>query len=633
MTSMTQLTQQLEQRTTALQQRLPQPKDERLRPFYDVLEQVRRSQLPSFRPLLPLLFRLKGKPYRLEDYFPFEPFFRTRMPTMMLLKTGRQVSKSTTLCVQSILWSAALPFFSTLHIAPFFETIRRFSHQYVRAFLEQSPFCSQLVDPSMNNVLQRSLRNGSVLYFSYAFLDAERTRGYPTDKNVIDETQDINYSLVPIIHETLSGSPYAIRQYAGTPKSFDNTMEALWQDSSQAEWLIRCDQGGCGHWNIPSLQYDLLDMIGPVRDDISDASPGVVCAKCRKPLNPRRGRWYHAFPERRWSFAGYHVPQIIMPIHYANPEKWSILVGKMRGRGNMSWPVFLNEVCGESFDAGSRLVTVTDLKKAACLPWPNRWREAVAHCGDYVSRLVAVDWGGGGGRLPGSEGESSRRTRLRTSYTVVAVLGRHPTGRTDVLWAHRSLRTHEWEWEAQLVLDTINRFQCSHLVYDYSGAGSAQMALIQQSGIPADRLIPIRYHGAASKSLMVYHPPRPDHQRAWFSLDRSRSLAMTCAAIRLGLLCFFQYDWKSTEDPGLLHDFLALLEEKVTSLRETDVYYITSAPNTSDDFAQAVNIGACALWYLHRDWPDLAAAARFSAPAEVVARMNPAQRVDWDHLP
>jgi hypothetical protein len=57
------------------------------------------------------------------------------------------------------------------------------------------------------------------MYFSYAFLDAERTRGIPADKNVIDEVQDMNYDFLQIIHETLSGQPLGLKQYAGTPKS------------------------------------------------------------------------------------------------------------------------------------------------------------------------------------------------------------------------------------------------------------------------------------------------------------------------------------------------------------------------------------------------------------------------------
>ena len=361
---------------------------------------LRESGTPTLKPLLPLLFSLKGKPYSLDNYFPFEPFFRTRIPRATLLKTGRQVSKSTSLAAQGISTAISMPYFSTLYVTPLYEMIRRFSHNYVREFIESSPSKELLVSEDLaQNVLQRQFNNGSNMYFSYAFLDAERTRGIPADKNAIDEVQDIQYDFLQIIHETLSGSPYAVKAYSGTPKTLDNTMEKLWQDSSQAEWIIKCHHSGCNYWNVPSLSHDLLKMLGPWHEEISEKIPGVVCAKCRKHLNPRSGRWVHAYPERRWSFSGYHIPQIILPMHYANPEKWDILIGKSQGRANTTFTTFLNEVCGESYDEGSKLLSETDLKAAAVLPWPNDWRKAADQIGGYVRRVLAVDWGGGGGSL------------------------------------------------------------------------------------------------------------------------------------------------------------------------------------------------------------------------------------------
>lgn len=73
-----------------------------------------RSGYLTLKPLLPLLLSIRGKPYHLHDHFPFAPFFRTRMPRTTLLKTGRQVSKSTSLAAQGVLFSNCIPYFSTL---------------------------------------------------------------------------------------------------------------------------------------------------------------------------------------------------------------------------------------------------------------------------------------------------------------------------------------------------------------------------------------------------------------------------------------------------------------------------------------------------------------------------------------
>ena len=590
---------------------------------------LRESGTPTLKPLLPLLFSLKGKPYSLDNYFPFEPFFRTRIPRATLLKTGRQVSKSTSLAAQGISTAISMPYFSTLYVTPLYEMIRRFSHNYVREFIESSPSKELLVSEDLaQNVLQRQFNNGSNMYFSYAFLDAERTRGIPADKNAIDEVQDIQYDFLQIIHETLSGSPYAVKAYSGTPKTLDNTMEKLWQDSSQAEWIIKCHHSGCNYWNVPSLSHDLLKMLGPWHEEISEKIPGVVCAKCRKHLNPRSGRWVHAYPERRWSFSGYHIPQIILPMHYANPEKWDILIGKSQGRANTTFTTFLNEVCGESYDEGSKLLSETDLKAAAVLPWPNDWRKAADQIGGYVRRVLAVDWGGGGGSLKAT-GDSGKS---RTSFTSLAILGYRADGIIDVLWGMRSLKTHDYYYESQLVVETLNRFRCSHLVHDYGGAGAIRETFVHQAGWPAENIVPIAYHTTAKHNIMTFHPATESHPRHWYSVDKSRALVLTSQCIKFGLIRFFQYDFKSADDPGLIRDFLALLEEKIDGRGTTDRYVIVRHPNLPDDFAQAVNIGSCALWHIAKRWPDLSVTMKFQIPIDLEELAKPRRVVDWEEI-
>ncbi len=592
---------------------------------------LRKGGMPSLKPLLPLMLALKGKPYRLDRYFPFEPFFRTRIPKMVLLKTGRQVSKSTSLAAQGVVFSNSIPFFSTLYVTPLYEMIRRFSHNYVRRFIEESPVRKLLTgSKASNNVLQRSFKNAAQMLFSFAYLDAERTRGISADKNVVDEVQDMNIDFLPIIHETMSGSEdWGLIQYAGTPKSLDNTIESLWQDSSMAEWVIKCHHGGCGHYNIPALQHDLIAMIGPPRPDISEDRPGVVCAKCRKPIDPRRmGRWVHSKEQYtgtdkkvhhpRWDFAGYHVPQLVMPMHYGNHEKWTTLWGKMNGRGNTTTNVFMNEVCGESYDTGSKLVTVTDLKQAACLPWENRADEAVKNIGEYMYRVCAVDWGGGGEKM--------------TSYTVVVVLGITPDGKIDVIWGNRVLKMLDYEYEANLICSAIRHFRCSHFAHDYGTSGGGREVLIRQAGFPMANIVPIRYAGNATQNIMLLHDATEKHPRFWYSLDRSRALVTVCHAIRSGLIRTFRYDYKGTDDPGLLHDFLALMEEKTDSRTGSDLYAIVRNPNFPDDFAHACTYGACTLWYLSGSWPRFAEATKFEIPLELLEHVSPVGQVNWEDV-
>jgi len=592
---------------------------------------MKQSGYLTVKPLLPLFLSIRGKPYHLHDHFPFAPFFRTRMPTKTLLKTGRQVSKSTSLAAQGVLFSNCIPYFSTLYITPLFEMVRRFSQNYVAPFIETSPVGRLFSGEStINNVLQRSFKNYSQMLFSFAYLDAERTRGISADKNVIDEVQDMDITFLPIIHETISASrDWGIIQYAGTPKTLDNTIERLWVDSSMAEWVIKWGHGGCGHWNIPALEFDLIKMIGPVHDGINDQCPGVVCAKCQKAINPRppsqggTGRWIHRVEDKRWTFAGYHIPQIIMPMHYASVEKWSKLVDKKEGRGNVPIHVFYNEVCGESWDSGSKLVTVTDLKRAANLGWRNSVDSASKQISGYVHRFLAVDWGGGGV----NKGKSDFALQ---SYTVIAVCGLAPNGQVHVLYAHRCLTPNAHIAEAKLILNLMTLFECSHVVHDYTGAGTVRETVLLQSGLPAHSLLPIAYTGPAKGDIIVYKPPTQTHTRGHYTMDRNRALNYCCQFIKSGVIRFFDYDYRGAENVGLLHDFLNLIEDKTESGTGRDNYKILRDPAGPDDFAQAVTMGTMMLYQLLGRWPDLASYEDVTIDEQALMASRGQVALDWE---
>lgn len=560
-----------------------------------VLQELAKCKaFPSLEPLLPLMLNLNGKPYTLGDHYPFSPIMRCMMPKQQVWKTGRQVSKSTSLAAHGVVLSNAIPFFKTLYVTPLYEQIRRFSNNYVRPFIDQSPIKSQWSGTNTeNSVLQRSFKNMSLMLFSFALLDADRVRGISAHKVAIDEVQDMDPDHLPIIQETMAYSRWALTQYAGTSKSLSNPLEGLWRRSSQAEWFIKCES--CSHWNIPSLEFDLDKMIGEYNIHISEKHPATVCAKCQKPVNPRMGRWVHRNPKKRWSFAGYHVPQIIMPLHFADPEKWSMLLQKREGFGNTTTAQFYNEVMGEAVDAGQKLITETELKAACLLPWQNKKEpvpECLANLDNYRHRVLAIDWGGGG-----EEG---------VSFTVLTILGFRHNGTIDVLWGKRLLLGADHLAEAVECMKYANLFKTDFVAHDYTGAGTVRETVMVQAGFNLDRVIAVRLVRAASQDIMVFRPSTPINHRQHYSLDKTRSLLYTCQAIKLKMVQFFKYDWETEDSTGLIADFLALVENKAESRIGGDIYTITRNTLLSDDFAQAVNIGCAALWHICDAWPNFA---------------------------
>jgi len=575
------------------------------------LKLVKEGKVPNFSPLLPLVLTLDGKPYSLSNHFQFETLFYTRMPKSMVLKTGRQVGKSTVGSAHGVITCTSIPYFRTLYITPLFEQVRRLSNNYVRPFVEQSPVRTLWTGTNTeNSVLQRSFRNYSMMQFSFASLDADRVRGIRSDKVVIDEVQDMDRDLIPIIKETMSASNWGISQYSGTPKTPENTIEGLWLMSSQAEWCIPCK--ACNKLNIASIKHDLEKMIGPCRDDISETRPATVCAKCGKMIFPWEGRWIHRYPERRFQFAGFHVPQPVMHIHYSEPAKWAELTAKREGYGNYTPEKYMNEVLGESCGTGVQLVSMDDLQRACTLEHANAPRDPSSCVKDlkkYRYTALAVDWGGGG-----EDG---------VSLTVIAVMGITHTGVVDVIWARRLMTPHDHIQEAQNCLDIYNMFGCDFLAHDYTGAGSLRETFLCQAGVPYKRIIPIQYVRAASAKIMSVVKPTETNPRTYYRIDKTRSLLTVCAAIRTQKMRFFKYDYRSTDDPGLIHDFLALVEQKTETRIGSDIYTITRNPQLSDDFAQAVNIGACALWYTTNGWPALHLPNKFIMSEEIERSLQP----------
>jgi hypothetical protein len=137
----------------------------------------------------------------------------------------------------------------------------------------------------------------------------------------------------------------------------------------------------------------------------------------------------------------------------------------------------------------------------------------------------------------------------------------------------------------------------------------------------------LRLCRSAAQDLMVYKEPTPFNHRAHYSLDKTRSLLYTCQAIKLKQIRFFQYDWVSQDNPGLIADFLALVENKTESRSSGDIYTITRNVLLSDDFAQSVNFGVNALWHINQALPNFAEIAGLGRISAQLAAQEAAG--DW----
>lgn len=454
------------------------------------------------------LLYLEGKPFSLKDY-PFYTAIYDGSYPRTLLKTARQVAKSTTLANFMIADSVGQPFFKTYYISPTQEQTRKFSHTRIGKTLAYSPEIRKAyMSDSIDNVYLRMMKNGSEMAFTYASEDADRARGYTADRCAFDEVQDILYeAVIPVIEECMANSNYAYSNYCGTPKTMENTIEFLWSLSSQTEWVMKCD--GCSkHTFIVSAKA-----IGKT---------GPECLNCRKPLNPRNGFWADMkkySPEvdpqdydAGASIKGFHIPQLILPANVPAAwntsdkeyekaqERWKRILTKQLEYGDVR---FENEVLGVSNAVGARLLTKAELE-ALCdenrhlqrLPTPD-------HIRDINRTFAGVDWSGGGAEVKGSEG-------VFKSRTVLTVLGERGDKKLQLLYYRIFPQGHAVGWIDEIV-EICKAYGCQMVVGD-AGEGQIANALLREK-LGMHRSQQVRY-GSASKPMtwngesLSYHADR-----------------------------------------------------------------------------------------------------------------------------
>jgi len=554
----------------------------------------------SFVPALGSLIHVRGEPFTRHLPPMLEDVFSTRIVPRSLLMTARQIGKSTSSAVKTILMSAIIPFLQTLTVTPQFEMTRRYSSNYIRPLLEYSPVGGMMVNSSCEkNVLQRTLTNQAMMHFSFAFLDCDRVRGIPADRVHADEVQDIDPAFLPEIERTMDRSKWRIADYSGTPKTFDNTMNGLWEKSSQGQWLIPCD---CKYTNNPMLEADGFKMIG---------DRTLVYAKCNHPIDSNNGYWYHEKNDRMNEFISWHIPQIILPFHYENFRNWKMIRDAVAG--GVSQRILYNEIFGEPYDFGAKLITETDVKRACVLPVPMQWDTARKLVKSYKFRALGVDWGG--------------RGEDEMSMTKVAVLGMRPDGRVDTLWGENLSRFTDPGAEVHRCIEIYKAFNCNMFAHDAAGTAGMRDVLLSHAGFSMEHVMPISYVSAWAQNMMTYHEPNERIRWSYYSLDKTRSLALTAECIKHGYLFFPQYD----SIKHMASDFLALVEEKAASRRGSDVYLIRRAQSQSDDWAHAVNLALMCIFHTQGEYPDLVNAVR-TYDESVLSELHPdnVNLSDWN---
>lgn len=292
---------------------------------------------------------LKGRPFSLDDYPHMRPIYDSPADSIVM-KTSRQVSKSTTLANMMLANAAMIPHHKQLFVSPSTAQTQEFSRDKLESVIIQSPFYEKyMIDPALvQNVYKKDFANGSTINLRYALLSADRIRGISSDRLFADEVQDLRKDVLAVVMETMNRSLWKKIVYAGTPKRTKGTLADLWYNSTQFEYAVKSTKSG--KWNI----------LGP--ENIG--AEGLICAKTGLDLDLRtdKGEWVstNTNPSKPPIHEGFRV----CALHFSHSPwvDWQKdIINKME---NQSQQLFYNETLGLEYDSGSVPITRQQLLNA-----------------------------------------------------------------------------------------------------------------------------------------------------------------------------------------------------------------------------------------------------------------------------
>ncbi len=499
-----------------------------------------------FSNIAETLLTHKGEPFSLEEYTPLKDIYNDSAKTIVL-KAGRQIAKSTTLCNRLILRGSMISYYNQLYVVPQQVQATRFSRHYLDATLRKIPLRKHLLGKdSIVNVLTKTFMNGSIIQLTYiGDGNVDRARGIPSDENAYDEVQDMLWDDINIVDQCMSGSKkYGYSVNSGTPKTVDNTLEKLFSMSSQNEWVIKCP--GCNTYNIPILPhvYKMLQ------------KKGLSCYHCGKLIDPRTGEWIAFRPEYSGRKEGYHLPQIIIPRNVFDKDLWDKI---MENYENYPEDHFANEILGLSMDLGGRLLTDTEIKK--CCSGPSIYKmQAILRYSDIV---MGVDW-----TVQGN----------KESFTIAVVLGLKPDNRFEVLYIHK-FKGGEILDQIDTIIGIAKKYNVSCFGCDHGAGHCNNLLLMQRTGLPVHEFCYV----PRQKKLLVWN-----ESDFIYRLARTTSLNIMFLEIKTGKFVF------PPEKEFLPYiDELLSLYEDYNELTSTKRFVRT--PGRPDDFTHALNFAVIAL--------------------------------------
>lgn len=483
---------------------------------------------------------LDGKPFSL-DGLPYMVDIMNTQTDRRMLMTGRQVGKSTDLSAIAVTELASHPFWRSLYVAPRNDQVSQFNNDKLQPMLSNSPIIKKYyIDSSCTmQTMSKELLNGSMMYLRSCYHTADGIRGISANSVYIDEVQDILLDNIPVIEECTARKNPKCMTFCGTPKTFDNCIQKLWDQTTQHYWAMKCE--GCGKWNVPIL----VENLGP---------NGLICKHCGHSLVVANGEYVAMYPGR--NFVGYHISQAMVAGVPQTGIPWQRLTEKLNNP-LYSEAKFYNECLGFSYDNGAKLLVEADVREC-CDPDRKEWTTKRKSEWGIYTLVAAVDWGVLGGN----------------THTVVTLGGINRDGNLQVIFSKKFPVDQDPLAQIEEIVKLIYPAAPSIIVADRGGGSLANSVLRKK--FPNKPVFEVEYKAKVNDGMHF-----GDDSKSWIT-DRSRAMAGVILDIKAGKIRFPNYSIMKDE---FAPDLLTLSCEYNERIR---AFQIIRDPGTPDDFAHTL---------------------------------------------
>jgi len=265
-----------------------------------------------------------GKAFDLTRHRFLGQLYRERAQRVVLMKAGQMGGSEW--AISYALHACDERGATALYVFPTDKHVSDFSAARIGPAIEASDYLDQIVieggakggKRGADRVLLKRVRD-RFIYFRGAKVDpdgnAPQLKSVDADVLILDEVDEMDPRAPSIAVKRLGHSLLKEERWLSTPTYVGVGVHALWKESDQRQWHVKCD--ACGEWQPLAIQqvvtaWDSLER--PVAwHGMEDDAAWMACRKCGglvDRLGP--GAWVSAHPERE--LVGYHVTKLFSPI-------------------------------------------------------------------------------------------------------------------------------------------------------------------------------------------------------------------------------------------------------------------------------------------------------------------------------